>query len=465
MTKPSRRSVPLLVAVLAALSAILGTGDAGIPGPGKRVVRTSLRQPASRFRAEGPFARSRLRGYATDRVLVRFRPEVGEVYAEAVLNMYEFPAVRRIPGIGAYSVRLAAGATVSETLALLRRNPDVALARPDYRTRLADIPNDPYFLSYQYALRNRGGVLNVAPDIQPQMTAGADIKAVDAWSVSKGGSPVIRDLPTGPIVIAILDTGVDRSHPDLIEKVPTSGHDFANNDDDATDDVWHGTHVAGIAAADTDNGIGTAGVAWDSLILPVKVTDQNGDGYYSWMIDGIIWAADHGADVINISLGGSVDDPLLKDACQYAHDKGVVIAAAAGNDGVMGVLYPAAYDDYVLAVAASDYNDAITDFSSYGPETDVAAPGMWILGPVPQWYAGAGLPYVFASGTSMASPHVAGMAALLKSAKPDLTADDLMKIIRYTADDINKTTFPGRDDHAGYGRINMTRALTPYILK
>ncbi len=456
MTKPSQRPAALLAAILAALFAILGAGDAGIPGPGKRVVRTSLRQPARRIRAEGPFARSRLRGYASDRVLVRFRPEVGDAYAEAVLKMYEFREVHRIAGIGAYAVGTPAGVTVSETLALLRRNPDVALARPDFRTRLADVPNDPYFYGYQYALRNHGGILNVAPDIQPLMTAGADIKAVDAWTVSKGES----------VVIAILDTGVDRSHPDLVEKVPTSGHDFANNDDDANDDVWHGTHVAGIAAAGTNNAIGTAGVAWSSLILPVKVTDANGDGYYSWMIDGIIWAADHGADVINISLGGSADDPLLKDACQYAHDKGVVIVAAAGNDGTLGVLYPAAYDDFVLAVAASDYNDAITDFSSYGPEMDVAAPGMWVLGPVPQWYAGAGnLPYVFGSGTSMASPHVAGMAALLKSAKPDLAADDLMKIIRYTADDINKTAFPGRDDHAGYGRINMTRALTPYILK
>jgi subtilisin family serine protease len=105
-------------------------------------------------------------------------------------------------------------------------------------------------------------------------------------------------------------------------------------------------------------------------------------------------------------------------------------------------------------------------FSSFGPEIDVAAPGLWILGPAPQSYVGSGaLPYLFASGTSMAAPHVAGLAALIRSAKPDLSADDIMKVIRYTADDINRATAPGRDDHAGYGRINMAKALAPYIIK
>ncbi len=457
MMKPLRRSAPLLVTALMALVAGPGTGGANVPRQEKRIItRAALRQPVARIRAQGLSPRSRFRGYAADRVLVRFKPEVGDATADAVLKMYEFPSVHRIPGIGAYAVRIPAGATVPETLALLRRNPDVELARPDYPARLADVPNDPYFLNYQYALSNRGGILNVSPDIRPQMTAGADIKAVDAWTATKGDAGTI---------IAILDTGVDKTHPDLAGKV-LDGYDFANDDNDADDDVWHGTHVAGIAAAGTNNTVGTAGVAWNCRILPVKVTDGNGDGYYSWIIDGIIYAADHGAAVINISLGGSVDDPLLKQACQYAHDKGVVIAAAAGNDGTLGVLYPAAYDGEVLAVAASDYNDAITSFSSYGPEVDVAAPGMWVLAAAPQWYVGDGyLPYLFGTGTSMASPHVAGMAALLKSAKPDLGPDDLMKLIRYTADDINKTTYPGRDDHAGYGRINMARALTPYILK
>jgi thermitase len=351
--------------------------------------------------------------------------------------------------------------SVVETLAMLRRNGDIELARPDFRTRLAEIPNDEFFQNYQYNLRNRGMVLNISPDLQPQTTAGADIKATAAWDVAKG------DAGT---VIAIVDTGVDMTHPDLAGKIVSQGRDFVNEDDDATDDHWHGTHVAGIAAADTDNSVGIAGVAWNCRILPVKVMDANGEGYYSWMIDGIIWAADQGADVINLSLGGDADDPFLEEACKYAHDKGAVVVSAAGNDGIATVLYPAAYDAYALAVAASDYNDEIVEFSNFGPEVDVAAPGVLILGPIPQWFAqsefGAGaLPYMFAGGTSMATPHVAGMAALIKSAKPALLVDDIMKIIRYTADDVNSTAYPGLDDHAGYGRINMERALVPYILR
>ena len=283
------------------------------------------------------------------------------------------------------------------------------------------------------------------------------------WGVTKVNAPLTGNVGAG-IKVAIIDTGVDLAHPDLGAKIVSSGYDFANDDDDATDDHWHGTHVAGIAAADTDNAVGIAGVARDCRILPVKVTDANGDGYYSWIIDGIIWATDQGADVINLSLGGDVPDSFLEDACTYAHDHGVVIAAASGNDGG-SVLYPAAYDDTVLAAAASDYNDAIASFSNFGPEVDVAAPGVWVLGPAPQAYVGPDeLPYVFASGTSAAAPHVAGLAALIRSIKPDLTAGEIMMIVRYTADDIDRTAFPGRDDHAGYGRINMRRAIVPYIL-
>ncbi|HOW86958.1 MAG TPA: S8 family peptidase [Candidatus Aminicenantes bacterium] len=460
MTKTPRRllpAFPALLALLAVLCAAPGPGDAAPGRFQKRIVRGAARWSPPAIRTERPIAGRRSFRFAADRVLVRFRSEVSDEYAEGLLRSYGFPGLRRIAGIGVWSVRTAPGQSVAETLTMLRRNGDVALARPDYRARLADVPNDTYFASYQYSLRNLGGVLNISPELQLPMTSGADIKAVTAWDEARG------DAET---VIAIVDTGVDLDHPELIAKLVGYGHDFVNGDEEAGDDNWHGTHVAGIAAADTNNGAGIAGVARDCRILPVKVVAADGNGYYSWIIDGIIWAADHGADVINLSLGGDVDDPFLEDACRYAHDKGVVIVAAAGNDGQPGVLYPAAYDDYVLAVAASDYNDALAGFSNYGPEVDVAAPGVWILGPAPQWYVGEGyLPYLFASGTSAAAPHVAGLAALLRSAKPDLTVDQVMQIIRYTADDINRTSLPGRDDHAGYGRINMERALVPYILR
>jgi subtilisin family serine protease len=381
---------------------------------------------------------------------------VADAYAEGLLRSYGFSSVRKIPRIGVYSVRTSPGVSVAETLAMLRRNADIEQARPDYRARLADTPNDTFFVQYQYSLRNRGVVLDIRDDIQPQTTAGADIKATPAWDAAKG------DPET---VIAILDSGVDMTHPELAAKVVSAGRDFANDDDDATDDNWHGTHVAGIAAADTDNSEGIAGVAWNCKILPVKVTEADGTGFYSWIIDGIIWAADQGADVINLSLGGDFDDPFLEDACKYAFERGVVLVASAGNDAG-SVLYPAAYDSYVLAVAATDYNDEPTDFSNFGPQVDVAAPGVYILGPAPQWFVGeASLPYLFVSGTSQAAPHVSGLAALIKSLKPELEPAEVMKIIRYTADDVNASVDRGRDDHIGYGRINMERALAPYILK
>jgi len=446
------------IRVLAAFAVVLvvgwGRGDGRVLRPGKRYILGTQR-PLRTPRIASQAARRGIRRYSSDRVLVRFRPEIDGAYAEGLLLSYGFRSVKPIPAIGVYSVRTAAGVSVAETLAMLRRNGDIEAARPDYRVRLADVPDDSYFQVYQYNLRNRGGILNLGGGQQYSTTAGADVKAVPAWDAVKGDPETI---------IAVLDTGVDPGHPDLSSKVVPGGYDFANDDTDPFDDHWHGTHVAGIAAAATGNGIGIAGVARDCSILPVKVVDENGNGYYSWIIDGIIWATDQGVAVINLSLGGDVPDPFLEDACKYAHDHGVVIAAAVGNDGG-AVLYPAAYDDYVLAVAASDFNDAIASYSNAGPEVDVAAPGDWILGPGPLWYFGPfDSPYLFASGTSAAAPHVAGLAALIRSSKPGLTVDQIMAIIRYTADDINRTTFPGRDDRAGYGRINMERALVPYIL-
>ena len=454
MKVPAKMSVKAIPALLVLLVVGLGTTDAGWVKQTKLGDRF-FQRPARTLRIERPALRRGPR-YAPDRVLVRFKPDVADAYAEGLLRSYGFSAVRKIPRIGVYSVRTSPGSSVAETLAMLRRNGDIELARPDYRTRLADTPNDPFFTRYQYNLRNRGGVLDIPQGIQLQTTAGADIKASPAWDVAKGNPET---------VIAILDSGVDMTHPELAAKVVSAGRDFANDDDDATDDNWHGTHVAGIAAADTDNSEGIAGVAWTCRILPVKVTEADGTGFYSWITEGIIWATDQGADVINLSLGGDVPDSFLEDACKYAFERGVVLVASAGNDAG-SVLYPAAYDSYVLAVAATDYNDEPADFSNFGPQVDVAAPGVYILGPAPQWFVGeASLPYLFVSGTSQAAPHVSGLAALIKSLKPELEPAEVMKIIRYTADDVNASVDRGRDDHIGYGRINMERALAPYILK
>jgi subtilisin family serine protease len=254
-------------------------------------------------------------------------------------------------------------------------------------------------------------------------------------------------------------------HPELKNKLVSRGYDFVNNDADASDDHWHGTHVAGIAAAETNNSQGIAGVAWNCKVLPVKVVDKDGEGNYGQLIDGIEWAVDNGARVINVSLGGDVAADALKDAVRYAYEKNVVVVASAGNDSA-AVGYPAAYDEYVIAVASTDYADGRTTYSNFGTQIDVAAPGELILSLIPTWYLGPNSPpYAFASGTSQAAPHVAGLAALVRTIKPWLSPREVLNVIRYSADDVNSSKYKGKDDYIGYGRINMQKALVPLKIK
>ncbi len=391
--------------------------------------------------------------YAPDRVLVKFRPSFSARSIVPTLRAYGSAKVTALPRIGVYKAQVPAAASVGEFLAALSRNPDVEYAEPDYAARIQVKPDDEYFWR-QYSLRNSGGTENDIPG-SVESKSRADIRASEAWESGKGDSSV---------VIAVLDTGVDLEHPDIKNKLASSGWDFVNNDNDATDDHWHGTHVAGIAAAETNNARGIAGVAWNCKVLPVKVADKEGVGYYSQLIEGIVWAADKNVRVINISMGGDAEADSLKAALKYAFDKDVVIAASAGNDGDH-VLYPAAYDDYCLAVGATDYNDEAASWSNPGSQVDVAAPGELILSLVPTWYFGPNShPYGYASGTSMSSPHVAGFAALLVSRKPWLSVSDVMNVIRYSSDDVNSASSPGKDADMGYGRINMERALVPYKL-
>jgi thermitase len=400
--------------------------------------------------------------YRSDEVLVKFKPALSDQTIKSTIAAYQCKNLKRIPRINVYKLQIQNNLSVKETLFALRRNPDVEYAEPNYIAYATITPNDPLF-DFQYALYNPGS----GPPGSPQGEETADIKATSAWEETKGDED---------IVIAIIDTGVDLDHPDLAEKIYSSGYDFVNDDSDATDDNGHGTFVAGIAAAETNNAEGIAGVAWNCKILPVKVLDDLGEGDYEDMTEAIIWAADNGADVINLSLGGDSPSATLENALRYAYDKDIVIVAAAGNEGG-AVIYPAAYDDYCLAVAATNDNDERVTFqntaadlvpweSNFGPEIDVAAPGEEIVSTVPTWYFGPEfIPYGIGSGTSQATPHVAGLAALIKSIKPDLTAGQIMGVIRYSADDVNYVNNLGKDDYIGYGRINMDKALVPIKIK
>ena len=390
--------------------------------------------------------------YASNEVLVKFKPSLSENEVMSLIETYQSLKIKKIPKLNVYQIQIPEHYSVEEMVNAFDRNPDVEYAEPNFIAHITATPNDTLFQE-QYALHNTGQSIG-APG-SPSGTDRADIKAPEGWEETKG---------TNSTLIAILDTGIDLLHPDLQSKVLSGGRDFANDDFDASDDHWHGTHVAGIAAAETNNTEGIAGVAWNCKLLPVKVLDENGDGYYSWIADGIRWAADEGADVINMSFGGPSEAGILAEALNYAKAAGVVLVASAGNEED-SVFYPAAYDEYCIAVAATDYNDERPWWSNPGPEVDVAAPGVRIISCSPTWYWGPGsFPYGYAEGTSQAAPHVAGLAALIKDLKPWLRVDEIMDIIRYTAEDVNSGTSPGFDEFIGYGRINMDRALVPIKL-
>jgi len=391
--------------------------------------------------------------YSSDHILVKFRPSVPDEFIKATLNSFQVREYKTIPRINVLKMKVPENYSVKDMMYVMKQHQYVEYAEPDYVAYALVTPNDNFF-NYQYALYNSGQY--IGPPGSPQGQSSADIKATQAWEETKG---------TEETIIAVVDSGIDLLHPDLENKIENSGRDFVNGDFEASDDEGHGTFVAGITAAETNNNEGIAGVAWNCKLLPVKVLDEIGEGYYSWIIEGIIWAVDHDASVVNLSLGGPVESYSLENALQYANQNDVVIAAAAGNDGG-SVVYPAAYDEYCLAVASTDYNDNRVGWSNTGSEVDVAAPGKLIISTVPTWYFPPGsVPYGFASGTSFSTAHVSGMAALILSLKPWMTADEVMNVIKYSADDVNENNNPGRDTFIGYGRINMERALVPIILE
>jgi subtilisin family serine protease len=272
------------------------------------------------------------------------------------------------------------------------------------------------------------------------------------WDLEKINAPAAwsRTLANA-VLVAVVDTGVDGTHPDLGDNV-ADGYDAINDaEGGATDENGHGTHVAGTIAAKAGNGEGIVGVAPEARILPVKVLDGEGSGYDSDIAEGIVWAADAGAQVINLSLGGPDQSEAISEAVDYARGKNAVVIAAAGNSREEGspVEYPAA-DEGVIAVAATDDQDEVAEFSNAGDYVDVAAPGTGIMSTVP------GGEYEKASGTSMAAPHVAGVAALMVGYRSSLTPDQVEEFLESSAFDLGDEGF---DNDYGNGRINANSAL------
>lgn len=259
------------------------------------------------------------------------------------------------------------------------------------------------------------------------------------WTINKGSEQ---------ITVGIVDTGVDLNHPDLKDQL-VGGYNIVNENAEPLDDVGHGTHVAGVVGALVNNNLGVAGMSWYNRIMPVKVLDETGAGSTYSVAQGIIWATDNGAKVINLSLGNYAEANFLHDAIKYAYDHDVVIVAASGNDNTEQPGYPAAYPE-VFAVGATDANKSKASFSNYGDYIDVAAPGVNIASTYPHNQ------YAALSGTSMASPHVTALAALIRSVNPALKNTEVMDIMRHTAQDIGPK---GQDKYFGYGLIDVVAAL------
>ena len=273
------------------------------------------------------------------------------------------------------------------------------------------------------------------------------IDADKAWGVEKGNHTVI---------VAVIDTGVRRTHHDLDANYIAIGYDWVNDDNDPDDDNGHGTHVAGIIAAETDNGYGIAGLAQVS-IMAEKVLNERGYGTVDNLILGIIHAADSGADILNLSLGTYEYSSALEDAVNYAYDKGCVMIAAVGNDNTDRPHYPAALSK-VIAVASTygEPNDVRAPYSNYGSWVTVSAPGGYEGYYVLSTYNQSDDAFAYVYGTSQATPHVSGLAALYKSLHPTATNKEVEEAIERGIEDKGKE---GWDELYGYGRVNAYRTL------
>lgn len=379
------------------------------------------------------------RRFKPGEVLVKLAAGVGASWAAANLTTKGLAIVGEIPSLDIKRVAVTPGQELM-WIEELKDDPGLVFVEPNYLAHAAEtIPDDPNYAE-QWDLPR--------------------IRAPEAWDFTTGDN----------LTIAVIDTGVDLDHPDLVGKLwlnadeipgngldddgngyvdDSYGWDFVNDDAEPQDDYWHGTHVAGIAAADTDNGQGVAGVSWGARIMPLKALNASGDGNYADIASAIVYAADNGARILNLSLGGKDYSAALAEAVGYARQRGCLLAAAAGNNGG-AVLYPAA-NDGVLAVVATNRWDGRWYGSNYGPEVDVAAPGADIYNTT------LNDTYLSASGTSAAAPHVSGLAALVWSVQPDLTNDEVARVITETVRDLGA---PGWDRFYGWGRIDAYQAIS-----
>ncbi len=400
--------------------------------------------PGSGATGSGPIG-----SYVPDEVLLNVKPGTN---VNLLLDMVGGDVVKYIKGLDVYVAKVPAG-MVDTAVAILSTDSRVRFAEPNRIARAFYEPDDPYDNSTCYPTSDGACTTQ---------WAWAKVQAYQAW-----------DVPlSGVVKVAVVDSGIDIGNPGYIIPDPTGHEDLVScrsvlvqnfvTTESNNDENGHGTHVAGTIGACTNNGTGIAGANGTVELLAAKVLDYSASGTYAAVADGIRWAADAGAKVINISLGGSQTSKTLERAVNYAWSKGAVLVCAAGNGGTPIRTYPAAYTA-CIAVAATDEADAMASFSSYGADwVDVAAPGVRILSTIQDdyntcflcyWY-GISPGYDAMSGTSMAAPHVAGLAALIWARGTCNTNTCVRNTIESTADRI-----VGSGVYWKYGRVNFASAL------
>ncbi len=396
-----------------------------------------------------------------DELLVRFDPALAPSERAAVRRQAGTPVQRALALSGLQLVTLPGGAAAGRARAALESAPGVLYAEPNFKRSLQATPDDPHF-SLMWGLHNTGQTVSGTIG-----TVDADIDAPEAWDITTGSSAT---------TVAIVDTGVEDGHPDLGSQTwrnpgetgagretngidddqngyvdDSQGWDWVAQDSDPDDENGHGTHVAGTVAARGNDGQGVTGVSWRSQLMALRVLDSDGDGTVADVVDGYSYAAASGAPIVNASLGSTGFSFTEYDTLRSL--PGTLFVVAAGNDGESNETnphYPCSYDlANIVCVAASDNRDALASFSNYGATSvDLAAPGRRILS---SWPGG----YTYANGTSMATPHVAGAAALVHAHVPGVSAAGLRNALLAGVDP--KPAFAGKTVTGG--RLNALGSL------
>jgi serine protease len=391
--------------------------------------------------------------WVPNEIIVKFRKHLSQDQISRVNQRHGTAVLSTNPSAGFKRIKVPAGKTPKQLIEIYNREPDIEYAELNYYAYAFFVPNDPLY-SFQWHFNDIDTGINIE----------------SAWDITTGDPNVI---------VAVVDTGVAYEDnggrfglaPDLANTNFVAGYNFVKGNEHANDDDGHGTHVTGTIAQSTNNGLGVAGIAFNCSIMPVKVLASRGQvasGSHADIASGIYFAADNGAHVINMSLGGPSGSNTLRDALAYAYNQGVTIVCSAGNSGAGApASYPAAYDAYCIAVGATRFDKARAPYSTTGSFVDVAAPGGdttidqngdgYVDGILQQTFGNnpKDWGYWFFQGTSMSAPHVSGVAALLIST--GVTGPDAVReALEATAQDLGA---PGWDAEYGWGFIDAYAAL------